>query len=319
MKDPQTWQRYIDKSSPAAERQAILEWLQTQDDAALEAMLDQEWQHDPAPMPSAMAAALDRQLPHLLPARRTWRVLHTRWLVAASVAMLLGALWWLHRPLPQVPVQLASRQIANTSFHVRKLTLPDGSQVWLTPGSELSVPDNYPHTARTLSLRGEAYFEVAPGTTPFRVNAGGIQTTVLGTHFNIEAYPGEDVTNVCLSAGKVAIALSLAHHSDSTLLLSSGTRLSYKKALQRFSTHRFSPERETDWKRGALVLEDIPLEAVFKRLEARYHKKIIATASFKNARFTATYTQESLHNILGNMAFIYGFHYQETGDTVFIH
>jgi transmembrane sensor len=320
MIDSQTWQRYIDNTCTADERKAVLRWLQAQDEPALEALLDQEWEAAAPPMPAAMATLLDQQLSHLLQQKQPRRLHYTRWLAAAGIALLAGSLLWLQRPAKKLTVVVHNREIANTSTYVRRVTLTDGSQLWLTPGSVITVPDNYNQQVRKVILSGEAYFEVAPQSAPFQVSAGGLEATVLGTHFNIEAYPGETTTGIALSAGKIAVRLSLHRQPDSTLILTPGLKLSYKKQAQSFNTRRFLPEKEADWKRGALVLEDVPLEAAFSRLESRYHKKIlISRGNFKATRFTATYNQETLTAILHNMAFIYGFHYYETRDTVFIH
>ncbi|MBS0031406.1 FecR family protein [Chitinophaga sp. 22321] len=320
MIDPQTWQRYIDNTGTAEERKAVLQWLQMQDDPALESLLEQDWQPDAAPMPAAIAKVLDQQLSHLMPSRRPRTLLYLKWLSAACIALLAGGLLWLQRPaktaLPLAPPQ----RITNMLTHVRKLTLTDGSLVWLAPGSCIEVPDNYNVTARHITLTGEAYFEVAPHAAPFQVDAGGLTATVLGTHFNIEAYEDENTTRLALSAGKISVRLSLQQQRDSTLVLTPGIKLSYKRSLQSFNTRTFSPEKEADWKRGAFVLEDVPPAAVFGRLENRYHKKIMAgSRDFKAARFTATYNQETLTDILRNMSFIYGFTYRETRDTVFIY
>lgn len=320
MIDPHTWQKYIDNTCTADERKAVLHWLQTQEDPALEALLDQEWLVSAPPMPAEIATLLDQQLLHLLAPRRQRRLFYSRWVAAAAIALLAGSLLWLQRPATKTAAAVHSREIANTSTHVRKITLADGSQLWLTPGSVVTIPDDYNGLVRKVILSGEAYFEVAPHAAPFQVNAGGLEATVLGTHFNIEAYPGETTTGIALSAGKIAVRLSLLHQPDSTLILTPGLKLSYKKQTQSFNTRRFLPEKEADWKRGALVLEDVPLEAAFSRLESRYHKKILVSGGdFKATRFTATYGPETLTDILHNMAFIYGFHYYETRDTVFIH
>lgn len=319
MIDPHTWQRYIDNTCTADERKAVLQWLQTQDDHALETLLDKEWATVPSPMPADMAAMLDQQLAHLLQPRHSRKMFYIKWLAAASIALLAGSILWLQRPVKTTIPVVHSRQITNTATYVRRLTLADSSQVWLTPGSGLTIPDDYNVAARKIILTGEAYFEVAPQAAPFQVEAGGLVATVLGTHFNIEAWPGESITGIALSAGKIAVHLPLQDQRDSTLVLTPGLKLAYKKATQSFSTRHFSTEKEADWKRGALVIEDVPLDAVFSRLESRYHKKIIVSAgNFKTTRFTATYGEEPLTDILRNMAFIYGFTYHETRDTVVI-
>ncbi|WP_212002032.1 FecR family protein [Chitinophaga sp. HK235] len=322
MKDQDTWQRYIDRTDSEAARKEMLDWLQSASTEQLEASLAQGWDQPAGSMPAGMAVALEQQLRRqgvklAYPARSRYLRYLGRTAAAASIALLAGSLFWWQRPAKKLqPLAVHSRQIANNSAHVRKLTLSDGSQIWLTPGSSLSVPDDYNTRARIVTLSGEGYFEVAPRTTPFHVNAGGLEATVLGTHFNIEAYPGEHITGIALSAGSISVKV----RPDSSLVLTPGLKLTYQQSTHRFTTRHFVPEKETDWKRGAFVLDDVPLDAAFSRLEKRFSKKIVfAPSAQSSARFTATYHTETLSDILQNMAFIYGFQYQETRDTVFIH
>ncbi|NML36918.1 DUF4974 domain-containing protein [Chitinophaga sp. G-6-1-13] len=323
MKHQDNWSSYIDKTTNDNTRREILSWLQSCTDEELKDSLDRGWDLPPAPMPVSIAKELDKQLRQQgLPVDRPARVRYIRILrraaVAACIALLAGSLfhWQQLRPHQQSVTPSPGREIANTSMHVRKLTLPDGSHIWITPGSILTVPEDYNITSRNVTLAGEGYFEVAPMTIPFHVKAGGLETTVLGTHFNIEAYPGENMTGVALSSGSVAVKV----WHDSSLVLTPGHKLTYQPSSHHFTTRRFVPEKETDWKQGALVLDDVPLEAAFNRLEKRFCKKIVLTSNAGHrTHFTATYHAESLTDILQNMSFIYGFKYHETRDSVIIH
>lgn len=323
MKHQENWSSYIDKKVDDNTRREMLSWLQSCTEEELKAALDQGWDPPTAPMPASMAKELDEQLQQRgLPVGRPMRVRHIRILrrvaVAACIALLAGSLfrWPSLRPHRQSAAPSPGREIANTATHVRKLTLPDGSRIWITPGSTLTVPEDFNITSRNVTLSGEGYFEVAPMTIPFHVKAGGLETTVLGTHFNIEAYPGENMRGIALSSGSVAVKV----WHDSSLVLTPGHKLTYQPSSRHFTTRRFVPEKETDWKQGALVLDDIPLEAAFNRLEKRFRKKIVLTTNAGHStHFTGTYHAESLTDILQNMSFIYGFKYRETRDSVIIH
>ncbi|WP_161596745.1 FecR family protein [Chitinophaga vietnamensis] len=308
-------QRYIDNTCTEEERRMVWQYLQEQDAPALEHLLDEGWNDHVPPMPTQMAAELDNRLSPFLIRRRT-RQLFYRWAAAAAILLLAAGWWRFSRPIAthDAPVPLASREISNATTTVKRLTLPDGSHIWLTPGARIQLDDDFNLHNRRIALSGEAYFEVAPAAMPFIVDGGDLQTTVLGTHFNMEAWPGERSVSVSLSAGKVAVK-----HADSTMILQPGIKLTYRKTQHTFITRHFSTDNETNWKRGAIVMDDIPLEAAFHRLEARYHKKIIwPQGAFREARFTATFEQTPLAVILHNMAFIHGFSYQTKGDTVLI-
>lgn len=74
------------------------------------------------------------------------------------------------------------------------LTLSDGTRVWLNTESQLRYPVQFTGERRTVYLVGEAYFDVHPDAShPFTVISGPAEVTVLGTSFNLRAYPEEDI------------------------------------------------------------------------------------------------------------------------------
>jgi len=87
-----------------------------------------------------------------------------------------------------------------------QVNLPDGSKVWLNSASSLRYPVRFTGTERRVEISGEAYFEVAHNSKmPFRVINNSQTVEVLGTHFNIMAYPDESSTNTTLLEGSVKI------------------------------------------------------------------------------------------------------------------
>lgn len=87
-----------------------------------------------------------------------------------------------------------------------QISLPDGSRVWLNAASTLRYPVVFSGKYRDVELSGEAYFEVVSnGQKPFRVKAGESRVEVLGTHFNVNAYPDEAAIETSLLEGKVKV------------------------------------------------------------------------------------------------------------------
>lgn len=85
-----------------------------------------------------------------------------------------------------------------------QVVLPDGSKVWLNAASSLRFPTQFTGRERTVELTGEAYFEVAhQASMPFKVQVAPLQVEVIGTHFDIEAYPDEPERKVTLLQGAV--------------------------------------------------------------------------------------------------------------------
>lgn len=139
------------------------------------------------------AAAADRPA-KLRPSRRPWLS------VAAAVAMLVLAGWWLIGSYGGDDGYAFSTEAGQTA----ELQLPDGSSVTLNELSTLSYAES--PDQRKLLLSGEAYFEVEhKPDRPFVIAANGTQTIVLGTAFNLRAYPKEGSVEVEVAAGKVRL------------------------------------------------------------------------------------------------------------------
>lgn len=87
-----------------------------------------------------------------------------------------------------------------------RIVLPDGSKVWLNAESSLKYPTGFTGNHRAVTLEGEAYFEVSPDTgKPFTVESGGQRVEVLGTQFNLHAYPDEQMEVTTLAEGTVSV------------------------------------------------------------------------------------------------------------------
>lgn len=118
--------------------------------------------------------------------------------IAAAAVLVLMAGWWWSIDKPN-DVWLA---IDTMDGAVKMVNLPDGSEIWLNANSRLSYPESF--TKRQIRLEGEAFFDVARmEDSPFEIYSGEAKTTVLGTSFNVRAYPEEEVIEISVASGKV--------------------------------------------------------------------------------------------------------------------
>jgi ferric-dicitrate binding protein FerR (iron transport regulator) len=118
--------------------------------------------------------------------------------IAAAAVLVLMAGWWWSIDKPN-DVWLA---IDTMDGAVKMVNLPDGSEIWLNANSRLSYPESF--TKRQIRLEGEAFFDVARmEDSPFEIYSGEAKTTVLGTSFNVRAYPEEEVIEISVTSGKV--------------------------------------------------------------------------------------------------------------------
>lgn len=125
----------------------------------------------------------------------------TLW-AAAVVALLITAYgFYFFRTASNVSESVHIATSNNTSERI----LPDGTKIFLNYNSSITYPETFEGDFRTVSLRGEAFFNVKPDTLhPFIINANGTEITVLGTSFNVKAYSQAPV-RVDVSTGKVLV------------------------------------------------------------------------------------------------------------------
>lgn len=233
------------------EREAFAVWLNANPLHALEyeAMLE-IWgvsEHLARPAP---AAARVVALP-AAPRRRTWQ----RFAVAAAVTLLaLPVAAYSGWQLGWVP-NAHERYSADAS--ARTVTLPDGSQVELNLGSQLTF-SNYKDQRRVTLGKGEAFFKVSHDAShPFLVQAAEGQVRVTGTQFNVWMY--EDQVRVTLLEGSVLVTSNKRLSGDG-LRLEPGIQARYKAgdyAAQINPTAAVSSELA--WRNGKLVLDNLAL------------------------------------------------------------
>lgn len=156
-----------------------------------------------------------------------------------------------------------------------RLTLQDGTNVWLNAGSSLRFPASFPGKERKVILTGEAYFEVAKDQSrPFYVtvnDASGAPMTVrvLGTHFNINAYPDEQQHIVTLLEGSVKVGCGKAD-----ALLTPGKKAILNRASGKINIKDGDTEAAIAWKNGYFLFDNEKIEGVMKQISRWYNVEI---------------------------------------------
>jgi transmembrane sensor len=133
-----------------------------------------------------------------------------------------------------------------------QLGLPDGTQIWLNAASSVTYPTAFVGKERTVSITGEAYFEVAPNARmPFRVKTGEQMIEVLGTHFNVNAYPDEPSVNTTLMEGRVKVI-----QRNQSQLLAPGEQASVYPSGQIGLVKKADVDQVMAWKNGKFIFGD---------------------------------------------------------------
>lgn len=157
-------------------------------------------------------------------------------------------------------------------YHLR---LSDGTLVFLNSGSHLRFPVNLKRQAsREVYLSGEAYFEVSKDSLhPFIVHADEIiHVRVLGTHFDVRAYPDDAAIKTSLAEGKVEVSLMAAPATNAILI--PGQAATWAKEGERLKLETVNLENEMAWVKNRLLFVDEPFAEVIKKIERSYGVRI---------------------------------------------
>jgi len=153
-----------------------------------------------------------------------------------------------------------------------EVILPDGTKVCLNAGSRLVYPDNFAGKTREVLLAGEAYFEVSHDPNhPFVVQVSDLRIKVLGTKFNISAYPTDLVIETVLAEGKVTLEQNNAGIFDRKLELLPDQLASFDKNSQHMEVKRVNAANYSVWTKGILQFEHTDLLRITDRLERYYN------------------------------------------------
>lgn len=224
---------------------------------------------------------------------------------AATVALVVG--FWAFSGKKEVappvePPALADVEtwvsLANRTRSVSKHTLTDGSAVWLSPGTELRYAPTFGRSRREVTLKGEAFFEVTRDTLrPFVIQAGAMRTEVLGTSFNVRAYPQSPRFEVSVVSGKVAVSGS---RPESRVLLEKRQQAVFNPTNASLTRAQLPLSAKPQlWEPTTIQFEWASLGAVARALEDAFDVSItFSNPALKNCRLRADFTNLRLPVIL---------------------
>ena len=192
------------------------------------------------------------------------------------------------------------------------LVLSDGSQVTLNADTKLKYPDRFNGTNREVYLEGEGYFVVQHiSVHPFVVHAGNLSTTVLGTTFNVSAYPESKTIAVSLLEGKVRVTSNEKGNVDKTVVLEPKELLLYDKENDVGSFGLFDSLESVGWKDNIYKFVDEPLGKVLSQLERAYGIKFkITDQPVLSQRITVKFEDHSLQTLVDVIKSLTGLNYR---------
>jgi ferric-dicitrate binding protein FerR (iron transport regulator) len=182
------------------------------------------------------------------------------------------------------------------------LTLSDGTRVWLNCESSLRYPTAFTGNTREVEITGEAYFEVAHNAKqPFHVKKGEMDITVLGTHFNVNAYEDEMGVATTLLEGSVRVSRhpGASGGNPQSVLLKPG-----QQAIQNASGIDVNPNADISkvmaWKEGWFIFDSTGIAAVMKQIGRWYDVDIVYEGKITNETFGGSINKNlPLSDVLG--------------------
>jgi transmembrane sensor len=149
-----------------------------------------------------------------------------------------------------------------------QVNLPDGSKVWLNSASSLRYPVKFTGTERRVEISGEAYFEVAHNSKmPFKVINNSQTVEVLGTHFNIMAYPDESSTNTTLLEGSVKII-----KENKSKIISPGQQTRVMNG--NIAVLNVDVNEAVAWKDGFFMFKNEDIQSIMRQISRWYNLEV---------------------------------------------
>lgn len=304
--------QYLQGRLEEREAAKLEQWLDSlADENAFDALPEQE-------RTDARKEAYNRLTQRIRRAQRpvAMRSLYLKISAAAVLLIIVGWLFrnsWLNRLAPH-------RQVAVTSItgHIKKQILSDGTIVWLKGDSRLTFPATFGSGDRTVTLQGEALFEVTKDAAhPFLIYCGTLTTRVLGTSFNIR-HTGKE-TEITVLTGKVALTTAqlkrmLLFPNEKAIYSEPAATLAKDSVKAKAPVAALTQGTEYD-----MAFNDAGMTEVISRIEKKFEVNIsLQDAAINNNLITADLTDQSLKNTIEIICQVLNLEAEIKGETILL-
>ncbi len=214
--------------------------------------------------------------------------------------------------------KMAIVQKQNQNGQKSIIKLPDGSTVWLNAGSSISYPEIFDSVERSVALEGEAYFDIQRDEKkPFIVKVGQMNVSVLGTQFNVKAFPNDNVANVSLVSGKVKVDKHESTDKYESYFLEPGEEIKYNKESGQIEKQKFDVGFVTAWKDGILIFDNDSFDSFIRKLKRWYGVDVNVTdPPDKKWHVNGHFENESLEEVLIGVQFTHDIEFKIENKTV---
>jgi transmembrane sensor len=219
--------------------------------------------------------------------------LFSKLLVAVSIIIVAGTIWIIKErgvPRNEQPSLSSLTKKETDRSESKYLLLEDSTKVWLNAASSLEFPDEFDKNKREVFLSGEAFFDVKHADKiPFVIHTGNVSTTVLGTAFNIKAYPGQKNITVSVSRGKVKVTREDGW--ETTLVKGQQVRVGENK--KELAEKNISVSEVAAWQQGDVVFDDELLADIVADMQRIYNASIrLEDPSLSGLKISTSFRKE---------------------------
>lgn len=165
-----------------------------------------------------------------------------------------------------------------------QVILADGTKVWLNTASSITYPIAFNTSQRRVKIQGEAYLEVAKNpAVPFIVEANGTEVAVLGTHFNVSAYPDDDFIKTTLVEGAVKVS-----SKNTSRLLRPGEQGDITRNSGSINVSSVNVADVLAWRNGYFVFKGEDIKSIMRIISRWYDVDIVYQGDLKGRTFSGT-------------------------------
>lgn len=231
------------------------------------------------------------------------------WMKVAAVLLLFSmATLWIYKQQPEAPIKVRLQSYSTKNGELKKILLPDSSQIWLNGGTQIRVPEKFAKLREVYLDNGEVFFLVKRDVSrPFVVHSPQLNTRVLGTSFNIRSYKNEPGIRVSVKTGKVEVTEKTGQQE---MILLPADQLSYSGPGKPFRKSSVEIQEINGWTTHRLYYKGTSLRYILADLEKQYGVVFRAAhPELLNCMYTTDFDNLPLEQvllklkILGNLEF----------------
>lgn len=226
------------------------------------------------------------------------------------------------------PASEVAYSTPNAAAEKQPVVLPDGSTVTLNSGSVIRLNNDFNEHSRELTLEGEGLFRVAHNADkPFIIHTAAMDVKVLGTVFNVKAYPSDRESETSLISGSVEVTVQKDHHKiilepNQKVTLLNDAKVPSAPGISAYHVAPLTKAAgeqpvELSWTQNKLVFRDNNFEDISHELERWYNVRLVfEDEAVKKFRYSATFENKNIDEVLAALQLSRHFSFRKDGSNV---